>query len=337
MSATAVDWGRVLAGRAHWHARPEVAVLALGSAVSGFSCAMSALVPFSPTTPRALAAGLGVVALGLAAALVVWGARVRTWQLHAAVIVTLVLTTWFVAASTTPAGVVVSALAFLWVAIYCALFFEHRVVAAYVVALGAGLGLGLALAAATSPVHTWVLVMALVVGVSAVVSALTAALRQQATRDPLTGVLNRRALLQEAQREIARATRRGTPVSMAILDFDDFKAINDREGHTAGDDVLVSTTRVWRESLRPEDVLGRFGGDEFMVILPGATCADAAHVVERLDSVTDSAFSAGIAQWEGDPFDAWLRRADGALYARKHGSGAGEDAGVLCDDCPGQG
>jgi GGDEF domain-containing protein len=98
-----------------------------------------------------------------------------------------------------------------------------------------------------------------------------------------------------------RARRDGVPLSVAILDLDHFKRFNDRYGHQAGDRLLKSATVVWSRMLRTTDLLCRYGGEEFSVLLPDATSDRAAEVLERLRQVTPQGqtFSAGLASWDG--------------------------------------
>lgn len=103
-----------------------------------------------------------------------------------------------------------------------------------------------------------------------------------ARTDLLTGLVNRMAFLERLEGEIARASRYGRPLSIAYLDLDGFKGVNDQHGHAAGDEVLRIVAGVLRTSLRTEDVPARLGGDEFAVILPETAPDTATHVVERL-------------------------------------------------------
>lgn len=99
--------------------------------------------------------------------------------------------------------------------------------------------------------------------------------------DALTGLHNRRSIMEALDQEIGRSARHGTVLSVVILDLDHFKRINDTWGHPAGDQVLRESARVLRESVRETDLVGRYGGEEFMVILPGASLREAEGVLER--------------------------------------------------------
>ena len=308
--------------RVRWSEHPEVGALALGAAVTALVCVGSVIAPFSPTAPRTMTLVNAVIALAILGALLGRVEHVRPVHLHAIVALSTGLLTLHVASTTTPAGTVVTAVDFFWITVYCALFFTQRALVAHLSLIGLGMAVALGAAGAVSPVHTWVLLMLMNAGVAYVLSALVAALRQHATRDPLTGVLNRRAFADEARREIARASRASKPIVLVLIDFDDFKGINDSMGHAAGDAVLGSATTAWQGCLRPHDRLGRLGGDEFLVMLPGADAAQAQQVLRRLADASDHSWTAGVAQWEGDRFDDWLRRADDALYRAKGRPGA---------------
>ncbi|MFT3863602.1 MAG: sensor domain-containing diguanylate cyclase [Solirubrobacterales bacterium] len=141
-----------------------------------------------------------------------------------------------------------------------------------------------------------------------------------ARSDALTGLPNRRALDDQLPREMARALRAETPLCLAIIDIDHFKAYNDTHGHLAGDAVLRDCAREWDGALRGEDTILRYGGEEFMVILPNCEPEDAAEIVERLRAATpdDQTCSAGLAQWrQGESVDDLVGRADRALYEAK--------------------
>jgi diguanylate cyclase (GGDEF)-like protein len=107
-------------------------------------------------------------------------------------------------------------------------------------------------------------------------------LNAAALTDALTGLANRRALLERGAEAVADAARRGRPIAVVAFDLDRFKDINDRFGHPVGDAVLVAFAAAVRATLRPADIAGRLGGEEFAVVLPDASAADAAAVAERL-------------------------------------------------------
>lgn len=143
-----------------------------------------------------------------------------------------------------------------------------------------------------------------------------------ARRDSLTGLPNRRALEEQLPQVMTRARRRLLPLTVALLDIDHFKAYNDSHGHLAGDEVLRECARAWDSALRAEDTIIRFGGEEFLVLLPDTSSDRAAEIVERLRMATPrgQTCSAGLACWDyAESIDELLTRADKALYIAKAG------------------
>jgi two-component system cell cycle response regulator len=158
-----------------------------------------------------------------------------------------------------------------------------------------------------------------------------AELEQRATHDALTGVRNRGSLLEILGREMRRTRRTKSPTGVALFDVDHFKGVNDTHGHQVGDEVLIEVARRCSGAVRDYDVFGRYGGEEFLVVLPGATTANAAAVGERLlkaiargpikTSVGELSItaSAGAASTDLGYLDqeTLLAAADGALYQAK--------------------
>ncbi len=148
--------------------------------------------------------------------------------------------------------------------------------------------------------------------------------------DQLTGSLNRRGLDDVFERESARADRRGAPICVSLLDLDNFKALNDTYGHFAGDEALIHLVRVVKDTLRPTDVIARFGGEEFLILLPDTTIEDGTQTMMRVQRALTKhffmykneqiliTFSAGVAQRRpGEDQDAVTNRADAAMYRAK--------------------
>lgn len=148
--------------------------------------------------------------------------------------------------------------------------------------------------------------------------------------DQLTGSLNRRGLEDVFEREMARADRKATPLCIAMLDLDDFKKINDKYGHTAGDEALIHLVRVIKETLRTMDVIARFGGEEFLIVLPDTDLESAIQTITRVQRELTKqifmhnhtrllmTFSAGVAlRGEQEDQQSLIKRADTALYAAK--------------------
>ena len=163
--------------------------------------------------------------------------------------------------------------------------------------------------------------------------ALELELHRDARTDSLTGLDNRRAMLERGRVELKRALRSGVPVSVILCDLDHFKNINDKYGHEAGDAALIRTAMVLRRALRESDALGRWGGEEFMAILPGTDTQGAAEVAERMrmsiavttfDGLSEgTTISLGVASSDltSDPGMEWdllIKEADQRLYRAKN-------------------
>ena len=159
--------------------------------------------------------------------------------------------------------------------------------------------------------------------------------------DQLTGSLNRRGLDDVFERELARSERRKSPLCIAMLDLDDFKRLNDTYGHSAGDEALVHLVRVVKNTLRTMDVIARFGGEEFLIVLPDTPLEDAVQTVTRLQRELTKrifmhnnerlliTFSAGVAlRMPGEDATALVKRADSAQYRAKK---AGKNRVVAAD------
>jgi diguanylate cyclase (GGDEF)-like protein len=166
-------------------------------------------------------------------------------------------------------------------------------------------------------------------------------LRQQAIHDPLTGLFNRRYLDETLPRELYMAQRRNVPLCIVMLDIDGFKQINDSFGHSFGDVLLREFGRILRQRLRKSDISCRYGGDEFVLVLPDSTIADTQERVEQIriflrelqvhygERVLDGlTLSAGIVQTPDHEVSAseLMRMADEAMYAAKQ---AGRDRSII--------
>lgn len=152
-----------------------------------------------------------------------------------------------------------------------------------------------------------------------------------ATTDPLTGLLNRRAFLDQTRRELDRARRHSRDLGLLVLDLDHFKRVNDEHGHEAGDEVLRAVTAAFKETVRATDVMGRIGGEEFTVLLPETGPEGAERAAESIraaveslcvpsgDALISPTISIGVADLgRSHSLEAAFALADRALYAAKH-------------------
>lgn len=155
-------------------------------------------------------------------------------------------------------------------------------------------------------------------------------LREVSTKDPLTGIGNRRLLMDRLKSEGARAERMNRPVTVVIADVDHFKTVNDTYGHEVGDLALVEISRAIESSIREYDLCGRWGGEEFMIIMPEVGVAEGAAAIERVraaiaslgmrasESPLELSASFGIAErLPGEKLSDTLKRADAALFRAK--------------------
>jgi two-component system cell cycle response regulator len=149
---------------------------------------------------------------------------------------------------------------------------------------------------------------------------------QESLTDALTGVSNRRHILQLGDATLADRRRQSQPLSLAILDLDHFKSINDTHGHDMGDGVLRAFCAHVRERVRPSHMLGRLGGEEFLLLMPGTPVSDAEVVLDRVRRTlvphagVEYTFSAGLTEAvPGESLTAAIKRADDALYQAKRG------------------
>lgn len=285
-------------------------------------------------------AGLAIVT---GAAFLTWAERLPVWMINLAIATGSALVALCIYFSAEIASVYATML--VWVAVITACFFPGRPAAAHLawllVAYGAaiialdGEGTGF------SPVTWWLLtsfgliVVAfltawLVSGTRNAEEALRAEMGERlslqrqlehlANHDPLTGLANRRRLELELERELSRAQRTGAPLCLGILDLDHFKAYNDSRGHAAGDQLLREAAKHWLRVLRPSDLLARYGGDEFVAVLPDCGEKMASAVADRLREALPEGqrCSVGIECWDRTETAAeLLARADQAMYARK--------------------
>ncbi|WP_374351230.1 biofilm regulation diguanylate cyclase SiaD [Chitinimonas sp.] len=164
---------------------------------------------------------------------------------------------------------------------------------------------------------------------------LNQALQEASSRDALTGLANRRLMMERLREETERASRHPHPYVLAMLDVDHFKDINDQHGHDAGDQVLIELSRAMQAALRDYDLCSRWGGEEFLILLPDTVLADARQVVERVrqtirslpvdigSQVLSVSCSVGLTEHQcGENYSSTINRADAALLAAKR---AGRD------------
>jgi diguanylate cyclase (GGDEF)-like protein len=284
--------------------------------------------------------GAGRVALptvcgAVAVLLFTFSARMPWWVLHAAVALgTLLVSIHAWAVQNEPA--LSGEMLYVWLGLYSAYFFSPRHAAAQLALVGAAyLAVLIASVRAEAVPAAWLTLVGIVFPAAALLHAvrdsvarLVERLSEAALTDTLTGLNNRLALDQELHAEVERALRADKPLSLVIGDLDYFKSVNDRLGHRAGDEALVRAGRVLLRHRRAGDSIARTGGEEFTILLPGATEHEAYLVSERMRAAVEREFEAdpagltfsfGIATYpnHGGSADSVLEAADQALYAAK--------------------
>lgn len=155
-------------------------------------------------------------------------------------------------------------------------------------------------------------------------------LKEASTKDALTGIGNRRMIMDCLKSETARAERLHRPLTLAFADIDHFKAINDTYGHDAGDRVLIEIARVIASRIRDYDVCGRWGGEEFLIVMPEVSVTNGAFIVERIRTTIGElhlcigsqpvqlSASFGLTEYrQGETVSATINRADAALFSAK--------------------
>jgi len=220
---------------------------------------------------------------------------------------------------------------------------EPRAVIGLTIASSLLIASGMLLSPQSAPLHVVLLNRSMYIGltwVTAIIAvrhlkvgdALRESLENQAARDPLTDLFNRRQVFTIVEDELQRYRRYGERCSLILIDADYFKRVNDELGHCAGDVTLKRIADVCGQAVRDSDVVGRFGGEEFIIVLPHTDAAEAAVVAERIRATMSRAdvvwqdrkihvtLSLGVAEVGpgADSFDELLKAADQALYAAKH-------------------
>lgn len=287
--------------------------------LGGMASLIAVIKPFSPHAPVHIDAAVGGLACLVALWLWIWGARLPLIAYEIAIVVAILMESTVIAAAATRGGVTITAFMYTWIAVYAAHFFPPKAVAVEVALMVVSFTAALLIDGLSNVLMIWLVVTSTVCALGVVLSRLNESLRQQALTDHLTGLPNRSGFLAAAVRERAIADRAGTPLSIAVLDLDGFKMVNDSQGHAAGDRLLSDLAQAWRRRLRAGDVLARHGGDEFVLLLPGTSKLNAAEVLERLQAPEMRiGWCTGVSQWlPGENLDACLAKADKDLYAAK--------------------
>ncbi|HVA05961.1 MAG TPA: GGDEF domain-containing protein [Acidimicrobiales bacterium] len=262
-------------------------------------------------------AGLCTISCGIR---VIAGGRLPRWTIHVDAGLATVVGGVMSAVGVTDN--VNFAILFIWVAFFAALYFQPIGVLAHLAGIGIVYALVLTLGPTVpNPGAAWLSIVGTVSMAALVMVAVVSLLRSSAYLDPLTGIANRRHWDERLEAELERSRRTGQALSVAIIDIDGFKAINDRDGHQAGDRVLEELADVWTVATRGGgDFLARLGGDEFGLLAPGSDATGIHSLSQRLVDVLPSglAVSIGVATWDrSEGASQLVRRADQSMYRSK--------------------
>jgi len=277
-----------------------LAVVVLPSGAAGTSLVLTVVGPLAAVT---------------GAAIVRWGHRLPRPALHALVVVGTALISWVVATAPGVTAAMAMASIYSFVAVAAFFLFAPPLALAY---------LALAIVAC-AVVLAWrgvpagpVVALVVVTSTIAVVVATLVRRASTASLDGLTGLANRRGFDEAMDEALAAAERSGSPLSVALVDVDRFKAVNDEHGHAAGDRLLRTVAGRWSPQVPRGAVLARHGGDEFALLLPAQPGPVALAVVEELRRSSGVPLSVGVAEHVvGESASQLMRRADTALYRAK--------------------
>ncbi len=265
---------------------------------------------------RVLVGSAAAVALLLGISLLGWGPRLPHWLHHGYVAVATVLITIAVHSFPNTVGAITLAGFYAFIACDAALFFAWPQAFAHI-ALAIVLCLLVIPTRSGLPWWSGIVPAGVTFGVGVVVGILTR-MASEADIDVLTGLLNRRGFDRAVNTAIENSTRSGESLALVLVDLDRFQKVNDHLGHRAGDAVLQKVADTWAGLLEPGQILARYGGDVFAILLPGTTEQAAILLTEKLRAAITTGCSAGVTSWQrGESGSLLVSRADVGLYRAK--------------------
>lgn len=280
-------------------------------------------------------------AITLSAGIAYWvlARHFRVWMVHAIVVIGFGWGILGLCRAESSIGAALTLTSLLWTGVFVGAAFPPRISRIYIVYVCAGMVLAMVVNHVQGGVAIGLAFGGSFIVTMEILSRATSQLRHEATTDALTGLLNRTGL----EREVARVRSFGRdeePIAILVADLDDFKRVNDQGGHLAGDRLLREFASAWRDGARTGDLVGRIGGDEFVVVFPAGGEEAARSTVERLREIAPVPWSGGLAISEpGESLESCMARADRILYEEKEAKAAGGTAGIrpapALDDDPG--
>lgn len=298
----------------------EMATLsAVGYGIPSLSGLVALSLPFWPEANKPVLYAVVTLALLLALAFYLLRQHIPLWIAVVHVPLGLSLVGISIYAGHSAAGLLIGSI-YILSSIYAFHFFTLPVVA-FFISFSAATFAGVA---ASLEISGWPAITMLLIGccitAGIIVRMLINRIHTLATRDNLTGLLNRHTWDAFFKHKISSSERSKDSLVVMMIDLDNFKQINDQRGHLAGDRVLVEVGQALRDSARNADIIARWGGDEFILLLQNTDVSAAQRIAERLHKRLDNiiGFSIGVAQWhEHDSCDSLLYRADADLYNNK--------------------
>ena len=288
--------------------------------------AYTVIFPINPELDgeRRLAAGAATLAAGV----IYWvlARRFRVWMVHVIVVNGFSWGVVGLCTATTSLEAALNLTTLLWTCVFVGAAFRPRITRVYAVLICVGIVVGMTLNGVDGNAAIGFAFAGSFVVTMEILSRATSQLRHEATTDSLTGLLNRTGLEREVNR--VRTFGRDDRIAVLVADLDGFKAVNDRQGHQAGDRLLRKFAAAWREGSRVGDILARIGGDEFVAVFPEVEEEAARAAVERLRAVSPAPWSGGLViARPGEALESCMGRADRLLYREKQDKRAAAGAG----------